>query len=269
MASIAEGFPSDDAVRATLRIGYETKAFTYGLVDADDPVLMPFGALTLFNTLTFGSLFIVDTSHYGEKVGRGDCAWDFWEVDFPVDMRHVFSADEIAWLPTSVEIGAGYRYEYHPPRTGIRDTQFWVSDVALPDLWIVPRLAYERDTVRDNGTYLNGSLARTFALAEDLDLTLTVGQGFGNEQRVGGYLPKANGEPLDKAGLMDTDLKAELGWMPLEWMRVSCFVAYYDFLFDRQIREGARRYQPRNAGWHGDDTSWHFAAGIAITFLFG
>lgn len=263
-----DGKSIDDYVSGSLTIDYETKAFTYGLVDSDDPVFMPYGSLTFFDTFTFGSLFIIDTSHYSEKVGRGDRAWDFWEIDFPVDLRHTFTADEFDWLPTSVEIGVGYRYEYHPRRSNCHDTQFWVFDVALPDLWLVPRFAYERDTINDNGTYLNLNLSHTFQIAEDVDFTLGVGQGFGDERRVKGYLCKDDWEPLEKAGLMDTSVKAELGWTITEWMRITGFVAYYDFLFDRKIRHASRLYQPRNAGGHGSDTSWHFAAGVAVTFLF-
>ena len=264
--AVGEGL--DDFVSGSVSVDYESKCFTYGLVDGDEPGLLTFGQLTFCRTLSAGALFIMDTTDYGERVGRGDRTWDFWEIDFPVDLRHVFTPDEFGWLPTSVKAGVGYRYEYHPPRTHVRDTQFWVADIALPDLWLVPRLAYERDTIRDNGTYLNFSLAHMFPILEGVNLTLTAGQGFGNEQRVGGYLPKRNGEPLDKAGLMDLSLRGELGWQVTDWMKVSLAVAYYDFPFDRKIREAARRYEPRNAGWRGSDTSWHFAGGLAVTFVF-
>ena len=43
--------------------------------------------------------------------------------------------------------------------------------VSLPDLWLEPRFLYERDVVRDNGTYLNLALGHTFALVDGRTLT--------------------------------------------------------------------------------------------------
>ena len=258
----------DDYVGGTLTVDYETKVLSYGLPDSDDPNFMPYGQLSFFNAFSVGSRFYIDTSHIGERYGRGDRAWDFWEIDFPVDLRHVFTPDEFGWLPTSVELGAGYRYEYHPPRTHIRDTQFWVADVALPDLWLVPRFSYERDVIRDDGTYLNLALSHDFELVEGLTLTPMVWQGWGDRKRVRGYLSDPGmTHPLDRAGLMDTQVRLTLAWSPAEWISVSAFVAYSDFLFDRHIRDASRNYI-RQVDGGARNTSWCFPVGLAVTVSF-
>ena len=257
-------------VAGDVTVSYETKHLSYGLVDADDPVFKPYGELRFLGHASVGSRFFIDTSHYGEKVGRGDCAWDFWEIDFPAYVWHMFRKEDFAWLPTSVRLDAGYRYEYHPPRTGYHDTQFWVADVSLPDLWLVPTFSYERDTVNDDGTYLWLSLAHDFALAEGVNLNLMVSQGWGDRKRVRGYLPSPDLKGrLDRAGLMDTWLKASLDWAICENLKVSVFVAYVDFLFDRHIRDAARRYIKNNAGGRGSiHSSWTFPVGISVTYSF-
>ena len=259
---------ADEYVRGSLTIDYQTKVLSYGLPDSADPNFLPYGELTFFDHLSFGSRFYIDTSRIGERMGRGDRSWDFWEIDFPVDLRHTFTPDELAWLPTSVEIGAGYRYEYHPPRTHVRDTQFWLADIALPDLWIVPCLSYERDVIRDNGTYLNLCICKELEVVEKVYLTPSVSQGWGDRKRVRGYLsnPDMTG-PLDRAGLMDSRLQLSLSWRPWTWLEVAGFVAYSDFLFDRHIRDASRNYIRQNDGG-ARNTSWCFPVGLSVTCRF-
>ena len=258
----------DEYVSGEVSVAYATKVLSYGLPDSDDPNFLPFGGLAFFEVLSVGTLFYFDTSHIGERMGRGDRAWDFWEVDFPVSLRQTFTQGDFDKLPTSVELGVGYRYEYHPPRTHIRDTQFWVADVALPDLWIVPCLSYERDVIRDNGTYLNLCLYREFEVVEHVFLTPSIWQGWGDRKRVRGYLSNPDmTRPLDRAGLMDTCLRLSLAWRPFECLEIACFVAYSDFLFDRPIRDASRNYI-RQIDGGARNTSWCFPAGVSVSYKF-
>lgn len=258
-----------DYVTGSLSVSYETKVLSYGLPDSDDPNFLPYGCLTFFDTLTFGSRFYVDTSHIGEKYGRGDRAWDFWEIDFPAELRHVFTPDEFGCLPTDIELGVGYRYEYHPPRTHIRDTQFWVADVALPDLWLVPRLSYERDVFRDNGTYLNLALSHDFEILEGLTLTPMVWQGWGDKKRVRGYLSNPEmTHGLNRAGLLDTQFRLTLSWAIAESLTLTAFVAYSDFLFDRHVRDASRNYIRQNGYGADRHSSWNFPVGVALSWRF-
>jgi len=249
-------------------VSFETKALSYGLPDADDPVILPRGSLTFFEHLTVGTIFYFDITDFGEKLGRGDRSWDFWEIDAPADLRHVFRPEDVAWLPTAVELGAGYRYEYHPPRTNTRDTQFWLADISLPDLWLVPCFSYERDVIRDNGTYLNLAVSHDWQLLESLSLTLTLWQGWGDKKRVRGYLPSPDLDGrLNRAGLMDTQLRLSLAWTIVDDLVLSGYVAYSDFLFDRHIRDASRNYI-RQCDGETRHTSWNFPAGIALTYKF-
>ena len=258
----------DDYVGGSLTVDFESKVLSYGLPDSDDPNFMPYGELKFFRHLFVGSRFYIDTSRIGERMGRGDCRWDVWEVDFPMGIRHVFTPEEAGWLPTSVETGIGYRYEYHPRHTDIADTQFWLADISLPDLWLVPGLSYERDVIRDNGTYLNLCIRKEIEVFEKVFMTPSVSQGWGDRKRVGGYLsrPDMTG-PLHHAGLMDAVLKLALAWRPLESFEVAGFVAYSDFLFDRRIRDASRNYI-RQIDGGAQNRSWCFPVGLSLTYLF-
>lgn len=262
----AEGF--SECVRGQASVALESKVLSYGLPDSDDPNLLPQGVLTLFDLLSVGSKFYVDLTNIGTHMGRGDRRWDFWEIDFPTDVSYVFSADDVTWLPTSVGVGAGYRYEYHPVRTDIDDTQFAVADVSLPDLWLVPRLFYERDFVRDDGTYLNLCLGHEFSVLANVDFTVSVAQGLGDEKRVKAYLPASDlKHRLEKAGLMDTMFRLGIVWRITEGLVLSGFVAYSDFLFDRKIRDAARDYIRQSDG-ETRTSSWTFPCGIAVAWNF-
>ena len=94
----------------------------------------------------------------------------------------------------------------------------------------------------------------------DEDLALVDGR------RVGYYLFHDDGAytPLDHAGLMDTYVKLTLTWKVCEWLKLSTYAGYSDFLFDRKIREAARRYEPTGDWTH----SWNFVGGCTLTAEF-
>jgi len=47
-------------------VSFDTKALTYGLPDADDPIIAPGGSLTFFEHLTVGTVFYFDITDFGE-----------------------------------------------------------------------------------------------------------------------------------------------------------------------------------------------------------
>ena len=81
-----------------------------------------------------------------------------------------------------------------------------------------------------------------------------------------GYLCKDWEEetPLHHAGLMDTCLKLELTWNICDHVALAGYVAYYDFLFDRQIRDASRGYEAHGR-W---DESWNFIGGLSLSVSF-
>ena len=253
-------------VKGSVSLDFASKVLSYGLPDADRPNLLPYGELTFFNALSVGSRLYFDLTDFGDRMGRGDRTCDFWEVDFPVDLRTRFSPEDFGWLPTSVELGVGYRYEYHPPRTHIADTQFWLADVSLPDLWIAPCFSYERDVVRDNGTYLNFSLSKEIEIFDDVSLVPSISQGWGDVKRVADYLPAPDMIwRLEHAGLMDTVFKFELIWTVADRVSISFFAAYSDFLFDRTIREASRNYI-RQCDGGARNRCWCIPFGFSLKF---
>lgn len=266
--AFAEERHADRWLTGEVSASFVNKVLSYGLVDGDEPLFIPSAKVTAFDWYSVGAVFYMDMTDYGKTVGRGDRTWDFWEIDFPTELRHAFGPSDAAWLPTTVEFGVGYRYEYHPPRSHYHDTQFWTFDVALTDLWLVPTFAYERDTINDNGTYLNLALHHEFALCETVSLTPRVAQGFGDAKRVRGYLTDDDGDPLDHAGLMDTSLGLDLTWRPCDCLVVTVFASYNDFLFDREIRHASRHYISDAAERPVSERSWHFIGGVTASFLF-
>ncbi|MGN0852608.1 MAG: hypothetical protein ACI4Q3_04440 [Kiritimatiellia bacterium] len=266
-------FAEDPVVSAEASLSFDSKFMSYGLVDNKDPIVTPAAAVTFFDLLTFDCAALFDTTKYGRKAGYGNRGGRYIEFDSGVSLAHAFSPDDYAFLPTTVELSLGYVYEYHPRSMGGGtgepgdDTQFVTFSIALPDLWIEPTLAFERDIDRDNGTYVNLELGHTFALVdgagEDDDPVLafrpSVAQGIGNTQRTRGY-----DLAEDHGGLMDLCVKGELTWNLGGGVALSGYVAYYDYVFDSTLREGARAYEATGR----DDTSWHFVGGLCASVSF-
>lgn len=253
-------------------LAFDSKYLSYGFVDNRDPILTPSAEVMLFDWLTVGVEAIFDTTKYGRKAGYGNRGGKYTELHPYMGVSHAFSAEDFEWLPTTVEIGLQYLYEYHPgakARHGERDpgadddTQFWTLNIALPDLWLEPALSIERDVIRDNGTYVSLEIGHSFNLLGEDDETLvlrpSIAQGFGNCERVKAYVEDAN-----KNGLMDTMLKLELTWSVCENLEIGGYVGYSDFLFDRDIRRASRDYEGTGR-W---DESWNFIGGLSATLSF-
>ena len=278
-----EGSSLSDYVSVEAGIAIDSKYLTYGLVYNKDPILTPSACITFFDWMFVGVDAIFDLTPYGRKRMYGESVYSnrggrYQELDPYVGIAHAFTPEDWEYLPTTIEFSLDYCYEYHPESMGRgadswgAPSQFITLEVGLPDLWFEPTFIYERDIDRDNGTYLNLELGHTFSLidgeTEDddpvLSLRPSVAQGFGNSQRVGGYLWKENEDSLHHSGLMDTCVKLELTWNICEYLSLSGYVAYSDFLFDRQIRHAARYYEAHER-W---DESYNFIGGLALNFAF-
>ena len=275
-------FNETTIVSAEASLTFDSKYLSYGFVDNKDPILTPAGEITFFDWVTFGAWAIFDVTKYGRRAGYTNRQFKYTEFHPTATLGHSFSPDDYEWLPTTVEFSIGYDYEFHPnskskgtvdedgayDKSISEDTQFITFEISLPDLWIEPTFQYERDIMRDDGTYLNLEIGHAFNLLgeEDDSLTLrpSIAQGFGNGQRVKAYAARPDGEPLNHAGLMDTMVKAELEWKICDNLKLSGYVGYSDFLFDRKIRDAARDYEATGK-W---DDSWNVVAGLALTVNF-
>ena len=267
-----------DFVSAEVSVSFDSKFVSYGLIDNKDPIITPSAHLTFMDFLTFGVAAIYDTTTYGRKAGYSNRGGRYTELDPEVSIGYSFSPEDFSWLPTTIDVSIGYIYEYHPRSMGGGsgepgdDTQFMFTEICLHDLFLEPTFYYERDIDRDNGTYVNLEIGHTFSIVESesenddpvLDFRISAAQGFGNSQRVKGYLVKEDGEALDHSGLMDTCLKGTLTWRPCQNFELSGYVAYYDFLFDRKIRHAARDYEATG----NNDESYNFVAGLAACVRF-
>lgn len=263
-------------------VSFDSKYLSYGLADNKDPIVTPHAGITFFDWFSFCVDGIFDTTKFGRKAGYGNRAGRYTEIDSRALLGHSFGKADFEWLPTTVDFEVVYFNEYHPRSMGHgtgapgSPSQFFTFEVSLPDIWLEPCFLYERDVQRDNGTYLNLELGHTFALVDGdgeedgdaeplLALRPSVSQGFGNSQRVKGYLTRYHAdEPLDHAGLMDTNVKLELVWKLARNVSLSGYVAYYDFLFDREIRQASRGYEATGR----DDDSWKFIGGMALMLAF-
>ena len=270
-------FDEQPIVSAEASLAFDSKYLSYGFVDNKDPILTPAASITFFDWVSFEVEALFDVTKYGHRAGYTSRQWQCTEFHPGASISHSFSPEDYEWLPTTIEFSIGYMYEYHPnvkyrggdgPDGQADDTQFVTFELGLPDLWIEPTFLYERDIMRDSGTYLNLELGHTFNLLGEEDDTLTlrpsIAQGFGNAMRVRAYATKADGEPLNHAGLMDTMIKAELEWKICDNLKLAGYVGYSDFLFDRKIRDASRDYEATGK-W---DDSWNFIAGLSATFTF-
>ncbi len=275
-------FGEQQIVTAEAGLAFDSKYMTYGVVDGKDPILTPSAQVTFFDWVYFGASAIYDvTKGNGKRGGYGKRTGKRSTFDATVGIAHDFEISE-DFGTLSVDFNYIYeylrRYKYHNSSgedKDMGDTQYLNLELSLGDLWFEPTLAIERDLMADDGTYVNFEVGHTFTLIGDeedptLKFRLSVGQGFGNTQRARGYFTKHPGsdEPLDHGGLMDTSIKGEFELPITDWLSVTAYVAYYDYLFDSNMRDGARSH---NAAWGDADRyrySWNVVGGIALTATF-
>ena len=256
-------------VSAEFGVSFDSKYMTYGVIDGKDPIVTPSAEISFFDTLYFGVESIFDvTKGNGKRGGWGNRAGQYTTLDSIVGLRHDFDLGETLG---ALSVDVNYIYEYiRRYEDSMDDTQYVNLELSLGDLWFEPMLAIERDLMADNGTYANFEIGHTFTLIdgeegeEDPVLTLrpAVGQGFGNTQRNRGYFD------VDHGGLMDTSVSLTAEWAICDCLTLSGYVAYYDYLFDRNLRHAAREY---NGSWSTAERysdSYNFVGGLALTASF-
>ena len=274
----------DDSSLVAVEAGlaFDSRYLTYGVIDGKDPIITPSAQIKFFDWVYFGVESIFDvTKANGKRGGYGNRAGQWTTLDAIVGIAHDFDCGETLGA-LSVDFNYIYeylrRYKYHNSSgedKDMGDTQYLNLELSLGDLWFEPTLWIERDLMADDGTYVNLELGHTFPLIDGegegddpvLAFRPSVGQGFGNTLRVRNYdFYKKDGEALDHGGLMDTTIKGELTWNICENVSLTGYVAYSDYWFDGNMREGARAH---NAAWgHGCDHSWNFYGGIALGLSF-
>jgi len=275
--------PLDGLISVEAGIAFDSRYITYGVIDGKDPIVTPSAQIKFFDWVYFGVESIFDvTKGNGKRGGYGNRAGKWTTLDAIVGVAHDFDLGDTLG---ALSVDFNYIYEYMnryrfynedgEREKGMDDTQYLNLEISLGDLWFEPALWIERDLMADDGTYVNLSIGHTFPLidgeGEDDDPVLafrpSVGQGFGNTLRVRHYdFYTKSGEELDHGGLMDTTIKGELTWNICENLSLTGYVAYSDFWFDANMREGAREH---NAAWgHSCDHSWNFYGGVALGVSF-
>jgi len=264
-------------VSAEFGLSFDSKYMTYGVIDGKDPIVTPSAEISFFDTLYFGVESIFDvTKGNGKRGDYGNRAGQWTTLDSIVGLRHDFDLGETLG---ALSVDVNYIYEYIRRYQGsMDDTQYVNLELSLGDLWFEPTLAIERDLMADNGTYVNFEVGHTFTLidgeegSDDPVLTLrpAVGQGFGNTRRAKGYFETEGGDPLDHGGLMDTSISLTAEWAICDHLTLSGYVAYYDYLFDSTMRDGARRHNADRSGSAADRyrDSYNFVGGLALTASF-
>ena len=265
--------PLDNLVSAEFHIGIDSRYMTYGMIDGKDPVIVPGAKLTLFDWVYFGVESIFDmTKGNGKRGGYGNRAGRWTTLDSMVGIAHEFELGEKAGV---LSVDFNYMYEYiERYHSNMGDTQYLNLELGLSEgiFWLEPTLWIERDLMADEGTYVNLDLGHDFVIidgkGEDDDPVLefrpSIGQGFGNTQRVRGYSPDAR--TYDHGGVMDTCIKGEFTWNVCDHVSLSAYVAYSDFWFDSTMRECARE---RNAQWGSSCAhSWNFYGGVGVSVEF-
>ena len=252
-------------VSAEFGLQFDSKYMTYGVIDGKDPILTPSAQLTFFDWAYVGVESIFDlTKGNGKRGDYGNRAGKWTTLDMIVGLAHEFDLGETLG---TLSVDVNYIYEYlRRHHSDMGDTQYVNLELSLGDLWLEPTLAIERDLMADDGTYVNLEIGHTFALVgDDEDPTLTfrpsIGQGLGDKHRTRGY-ELAD----DHGGLMDTTIKGEFEWAVCDHVALTAYIAYSDYWFDGNMRDGARAH---NADWgRSCDHSWNFYGGIALGVSF-
>lgn len=256
----------DDECPVSIELGlsFDSKYMTYGVVDGKDPIITPSASITFFDWVYLGVEAIFDvTKTNGRRGGYGNRAGKYTTLDTSIGLAHEFELDDDGH---TLGVDFNYMYEYLPRYHGeVGDTQYVNLELSLGGWWLEPKLWIERDLMADEGTYVNLELAHTFPLVGEKDdpvLTFTpsIAQGFGNSLRAKGYFDDAH------SGLMDTTIKGEFKYKICENLSASFYVAYYDYWFDRQMRDNARAY---NSEWgSGCHRSYNFVCGLGLNAEF-
>lgn len=262
----------DTLVSAEASLGVDSRYVTYGVLDGKDPIVRLNGYVTFFDWVYVGGEMLFDVTkgngkrYWGE--GYGNRAGKYTIVDATAGIAHEFDLGETLG---KLSLDCYYIYEYFQRHSaGMYDTQYVNLDLQLKSLWLEPKLCIERDIMYDNGTYVNVSVGHTFPLigdeeAEDPTLTFrpSFAQGFGNTRRTRGYLLAE-----DHGGLMDSTIKGEFEWAICDHVKLTAYVAYADYWFDRKLRHGARAF---NGLWgHSGKyaNSWNFYGGVGVKVSF-
>ena len=277
-------FGETSVVSTEVGLSFDSRYMTYGVIDGKDPILTPSATMKFFDWAYFSveSIFDVTKGNGIHKEHRGDYgnrAGRYTTIDAIAGLAHDFdTCDAIGALSVDFNYIYEYIHRYHDEDgvDCVDDTQYLNLELSLGDLWFEPAFAVERDLIADDGTYFNFSVGHGFALIDGegegddpvLAFRPSVGQGFGNTQRVRGYLPrhKDDEEMLDHGGFMDTTIKGELTWNIAAGVSLSAYVAYSDYWLDSNMREGARAH---NAAWGPScDKSWNVYGGVALGLSF-
>lgn len=269
------GFSLSDYVAVEAGVAFDSRYMSYGVIDGKDPIVTPSAQISFFDYVYFGVSAIYDvTKANGKRGGYGNRAGEWTTLDATVGIAHDF---ELCESLGALSVDFNYIYEYlRRYQSDMGDTQYLNLELSLGDLWLEPTLAIERDLMADDGTYVNFSIGHEFSLidgaTEDdspvLAFRPSIGQGLGNTQRAAGYFTKNKNseDALRHGGLMDTTIMGELTWNICANLSLTGYVAYSDYLFDGNMRDGARAH---NAAWgHGYDRTWNVYGGVALGVSF-
>jgi hypothetical protein len=259
-------YAQNKIVSTEVSLSFDSRYMTYGVIDGKDPIFTPGATATFFDWAYIGVESIFDlTDGNGKRGGYGKRGFKYTTLDAFVGLAHEFDLGEkIGALCVDV----GYMYEYLPRYQGeVGDTQYFTAQLSLCRHWLEPTIAFERDIMADDGTYVNLEVGHTFEICECFTVRPAVGQGIGNSLRTKGYfagLEKVEG--FDHGGLMDTTIKIDFEYAITDWLTLGAYVAYYDYLFDDKMREAAAAY---NGEWgSNEDKTWNFVGGLSLTATF-
>ena len=255
-------------VSAEFEVKFDSKYITYGVMDGMDPIARLNGYVTFFDWWYVGAEILTDlTKGNGKRTpyGYGNRAGKLMTLDAATGIAHEFDLGEALG---KLAVDFYYTYEYLPRHAGtMNDTQYLDLELQLKDLWLEPKLWIERDLMADEGTYVNLELGHGFKIEaiEGLTLRPSIAQGLGNSLRTKGYFSDV-ADGFSHGGLMDTTVKGELEYEFTDWLTFGAYVAYYDYLFDSNMRDAARAY---NAQWGKScDHSYNFVFGVSLKATF-
>lgn len=182
-----------------------------GFLLTDDPVIQP-GFTVSSGGLAFNVWGNIDTTDINE--GSPDEDYRIQEIDYT--LSYGFSPSD----GVDMEVGV-IRYDF-PGTAFDSTTEVYVS--ASLDVLLAPTLAVYYDIDESDGVYVNGSIGHTFALSEDLGLSLGASLGWGDDDNNDFYYG------VDDSGIADLMLSGSLDYAVSENFGISFYLGYSEII---------------------------------------
>lgn len=237
-----------DVVSLDLGVDFYSKYVWRGMLLTDDPVMQPAVTIGLagFSLNVWGSIDMTDVNEQtpGDPFGRTDGpTWNLQELDYT--LSYGFSVVE------GVDLELGWIY-YTFPGTAFTETEEVYGSISVAVPYLNPSLTVYYDYDEADAIYATGAIGHTFALTEQLGVSVGAGLAYGDSNYHEFYIGPSSSR------FSDWNVSASLDYAPTENFSMSFSLAYSDFI-DGDIQDAA-------AAGYGEDGNFYGGLSFAYSF---